>query len=99
MAIEGLGLAARLLMLLAFAALTYSVKNAIILFHLELLISPVGIPKSTAFERASLVANVYHVTGQKTVRLPGNRQARCKKPYPRKKSPPPKSFQVWYISR
>ncbi len=39
-----LGLAAGLLMLLALAVLTYSVKNAIILFVLALLISPVGIP-------------------------------------------------------
>ena len=39
-----LGLAAGLLMLLALAVLTYSVKNAIILFILALLISPVGIP-------------------------------------------------------
>ena len=39
-----LGLAAGLLILLALAVLTYSVKNAIILFVLALLISPVGIP-------------------------------------------------------
>lgn len=39
-----LGLAAGLLILLALAVLTYSVKNAIILFALALLISPVGIP-------------------------------------------------------
>ena len=39
-----LGLAAGLLMLLALAVLTCSVKNAIILFVLALLISPVGIP-------------------------------------------------------
>ena len=39
-----LGLAAGLLMLRALAVLTYSVKNAIILFILALLISPVGIP-------------------------------------------------------
>lgn len=39
-----LSLAAGLLMLLALAVLTCSVKNAIILFVLALLISPVGIP-------------------------------------------------------
>ena len=39
-----LGLAVGLLMLLALAVLIYSVKNAIILFVLALLISPVGIP-------------------------------------------------------
>ena len=41
---KSLGIAAGLLILLALAVLTYSVKNAIILFVLALLISPVGIP-------------------------------------------------------
>ena len=44
MAIGGLGLAARLLMLLAFAALTYSVRNTVTPFVLMLPTSPVGIP-------------------------------------------------------
>lgn len=39
-----LGLAAGLLLLMALAVMTYSVKNAVMLFVLALVISPIGLP-------------------------------------------------------
>ena len=39
-----LGLAAGLLLLMALVVMTYSMKNAVMLFSLALIISPIGLP-------------------------------------------------------
>lgn len=41
---KALGLAAGLLLLMALVVLTYSVKNAVMLLALALIISPIGLP-------------------------------------------------------
>ncbi len=41
---KALGLVAGLLLLMALAVMTYSIKNAVILLALALIISPIGLP-------------------------------------------------------
>ena len=54
-----LGLAAGLLLLLALVVMTYSMKNAVMLLVLALIISPIGLPM-IAVELLSILSRIMH---------------------------------------